>query len=127
VLLLGVARVWLQRRGRHALTTAVILSAVVLVSYGTEQAIFARLIGDLVAPPAPLNGASVATAVGVVALMTGLVCVQLGAPGSAGSAAWARAYAIVSNGFYLNTIANRWVLRLWPAAPSHAHESGAAA
>ncbi|QUD90612.1 proton-conducting transporter transmembrane domain-containing protein [Phenylobacterium montanum] len=126
VLLLGLARVWMQRRGRQAIVAAVASSLVVVPAYLAGQAIFARLIGDLGAPIGAPSWISVTAALGVVALMTGLVCMQLRLPGQSASPAWSRAYALVSNGFYLNTIANRWVLRLWPASPSNSTQPGAA-
>jgi NAD(P)H-quinone oxidoreductase subunit 5 len=126
VVLLGLAKPWLAWREIHGLLAAAAMSALLIAAYLAGQAIFARTIGELgplVAPTPP----AVASAMAIVVFMTGLVCLQLRAPGRTGSAAWARAYALVSNGFHLNTIANRWVLRFWPAAPSKAHNSGAAA
>lgn len=127
VVLLGLAMPWMERRDRHGLLAAAALSAVLIPAYVAGQAIFARIIGDLGPPLTRPEPASIATAIAIVILMTGLVCLQLWAPGRTGSAAWARAYALVSSGFHLNTIANRWVLRFWPAAPSKANHPGAAA
>lgn len=127
VVLLGLARAWMERRDRRGLLAAVALSAVVITAYAAGQAVFARVIGDLGPQLAAPGPGSIAASIGIVIFMTGIVCLQLRAPGRAGSAAWARAYALVSSGFHLNTIANRWVLRFWPAAPSTANHRGAAA
>jgi NAD(P)H-quinone oxidoreductase subunit 5 len=32
-------------------------------------------------------------------------------------ASWQSLYALISNGLYVNTLANRWVIRLWPSPP----------
>ncbi len=127
VVLLGLARAWMDRRDRDGLLAAAVLSAVVITTYAAVQAVFARIIVDLRPQLATPGPTSIAVSIGIVIFMTGLVCLQLRAPGGTGSAAWARAYALVSSGFHLNTIANRWVLRFWPAAPSKANHSGAAA
>lgn len=126
VVLLGLAKPWIERRDAHGLLAAAAMSALLIPAYLAGHAIFARTIGHLgpVATPTP---ASVATATAVVLIMMGLVCLQLRAPGRPGSAAWARAYALVANGFHLNTVANRWVLRFWPAAPVKPEHPGAAA
>jgi NAD(P)H-quinone oxidoreductase subunit 5 len=54
----------------------------------------------------------------VVTFLQGLV------PGDGGTPRWQTLYALVSNGFYVNTFANRLVLRLWPP---HATSSPATA
>jgi NAD(P)H-quinone oxidoreductase subunit 5 len=125
VVMLGLAKPWIERRDVHGLLAAAAMSVILIPAYAAGQAIFARITGDL-GRPAPPTTASIITATAIVLFMTGLVCLQLRVPGRTGSAAWARAYALVSNGLHLNTFANRWVLRLWPAAPSKAN-SGAAA
>jgi NAD(P)H-quinone oxidoreductase subunit 5 len=48
----------------------------------------------------------------VVTFLQGLVPRQSGAP------RWQALYAHVSNGFYVNTLANRLVLRYWPNPPT---------
>ena len=41
-------------------------------------------------------------------------------PRQAAQSRWQGLCAHVSNGFYLNTLANRWVLRFWPTPPARA-------
>lgn len=126
VLLLAVTRLMLQR-GRQGLFGLALLAATLLAAHVAAQATFAALIGDLAGrSPAP-SASLVGLAVAVVAMMTALVCLQLRTPSMSRSAAWARAYLLAANGFYLNTIANRWVLRLWPAPPSPSSSFGAKA
>jgi NAD(P)H-quinone oxidoreductase subunit 5 len=38
-------------------------------------------------------------------------------PGAGVPPRWESAYAHISNGLYVNTLANRWVLRFWPTPP----------
>lgn len=128
VLLLGLSRVVLgQRRPGPALAGLVAASAVMFGAHLGAQALFARLMGDLAGQAPPPGGGFVALAIGVVAAMTALVCLQLRLPAASRSPAWARAYVVVAHGFYLNTLANRWVLRLWPAPPSPSKTTGATA
>lgn len=127
VLLLGLARAWTVERRTRDLPAALALSIVLVPAYVAGQALFAALVGGI-GPQAPApTPLSTAAAIAIVALLTGLVCLQLRAPGRVGSPAWGRAYALVSSGFHLNTIANRWVLRFWPTPPSKAHAKGASA
>jgi NAD(P)H-quinone oxidoreductase subunit 5 len=128
VLLLGLAKVVLgRRRSSLGLAGLAAASALMFAAHLGAQAMFARLLGDLAGhAPAPVNG-FVALAIGVVAAMTALVCLQLRLPAISRSPAWTRAYIVVAHGFYLNTLANRWVLRLWPAPPSPSKPSGAIA
>ncbi|MBS0410334.1 MAG: hypothetical protein JSR86_10510 [Proteobacteria bacterium] len=126
VVLLGVVRVLGGARPASALPLAAGVGALALSAYGASHWIFARLLPDLAAsapnPDAPAGAAAIA----VVAAMTGLVCLQLSLPRASGAPAWARAYALAANGFYLNTLANRWVLRLWPTSPIQLRQEGAA-
>lgn len=126
VLLLGLSRTWLQPHGRWGSVLALAVSAVALGAYVAAHAAFARLAVTLGWPPVAPNPVAVAVGICLVALMTGLVWLQLAAPVGMASPAWARTYALVANGFHLNTVANRWVLRLWPAPPSTAPQPGAA-
>lgn len=65
--------------------------------------------------PGPLSIVIVTAVVlsfAVVTFLQSLVPAQAGAP------RWQALYAHVSNGLYVNTLANRLVLRLWPRRPS---------
>ncbi len=65
----------------------------------------------------PLGIAVVVVVIGSFAIVTFL---QGYAPNEAGKARWQALYAHVSNGLYVNTFANRLVLRFWPIAPARA-------
>jgi NAD(P)H-quinone oxidoreductase subunit 5 len=123
VLFLGLARIWASQSARRSSVFTILGSTVVVASYAAGQALFARILDAHAAQP---TWQAASAAIIVIALMTGLVCLQLQLPGRANSPAWARAYALASNGFYLNTLANRWVLRLWPAPHLNAKQYGAA-
>ena len=65
-------------------------------------------------------GASLLTiglAVLVIASFAALTLFQVVAVGHVDGPRWRALHAHIANGFYLNTIANRWVLRLWPNPP----------
>ncbi|HWA59833.1 MAG TPA: hypothetical protein VG939_00585, partial [Caulobacteraceae bacterium] len=127
VLLLGLARLWAEAWVRGSAAHALAAASASLAgggAYALWHWVFARLPG---LPVAGQPGAfAVGAAIAVTTLMTALVSLQLRLPGAARSVAWARAYAAVANGFYLNTFANRWVLRLWPARPTVALDTGVA-
>ena len=128
VLLLGLARLWLdawERGSRATLIVAAASPVLLLAAYALSQALFAGLAADLTATSPTPSRLMVVAAIATVTLMTALVGLQLLLPGAAPSPAWIRAYALVSNGFHLNTIANRWVLRFWPAGPRFAASQGA--
>jgi NAD(P)H-quinone oxidoreductase subunit 5 len=124
VLLMGLARLWLRRTPRAPGLSLALATIAVIAAYGAAQKLFSLITPHAPAPPS--SALATAIAVAIPALMTALVCLQLRLPGPARSPAWARAYAVVSNGFYLNTLANRWVLRAWPAPPASPTQHGAA-
>jgi NAD(P)H-quinone oxidoreductase subunit 5 len=39
-------------------------------------------------------------------------------PGQSKELRWQALYAHLSNGLYVNTFANRWILRYWPIPPT---------
>ena len=39
-------------------------------------------------------------------------------PGSAQAPVWRWLYTAAANGFYANTLANKWIVRFWPATPA---------
>lgn len=129
VFALGLARVLIQAwegGSRAMLAGGGIILVLALAAYATAQALFARLLAGL-APPAPEPSMlAVAASIIAVTLMAALVGLQLVLPGAPRASAWARAYAAAANGFYLNTLANRWVLRFWPAPPKFAANDGVA-
>jgi NAD(P)H-quinone oxidoreductase subunit 5 len=76
------------------------------------------LVADSVPPTQRLRGpldlaivVAIIFGFGVVTLFQGLLF------GRSSGAKWAALYAHLSNGLYVNTIANRWLLRVWPSPP----------
>lgn len=129
VLALGLARVMISawESGSRAMLTAASVTAILaLGGYVLGQALFAQLLVGVM-PPAPEPSLlTITAAVAAVTLMATLVSLQLVLPRDPSSGGWARAYAVVANGFYLNTLANRWALRFWPAPPKFAANDGVA-
>jgi len=92
-------------------------AAVAVVYFGLQYAMELLLEGSLPATQAlrgPLDLAIVVTIIlsfGAVTLFQGLL------PGQAREPKWLALYAHISNGLYVNTLANRWILRFWPSPP----------
>ena len=107
-----------ERPTTYVVGRTVALAALVAVVYFGLQLIVERLIANaLPAPQAihePLSIVIVAVLVlsfAIVTFLQGIIPTQAGAP------RWQALYAHVSNGFYVNTLANRFVLRVWPSPP----------
>jgi NAD(P)H-quinone oxidoreductase subunit 5 len=87
----------------------------VAVVYFSLQAATAALTVDSLPPNQPLRGAWNLILVGVVLLGFAAVTVlQSLVPRQSGQAWWHALYVHLSHGLYVNTLANRLVLRLWP-------------
>ena len=98
-------------------------AGIVAVVYFGLQIGAEALAGDslprTVAARGPLELAFTAAIVLAFALLTFL---QGQVPRAAATPRWQAVYAHVSNGLYVNTIANRLVLRYWPSAPRRSAE-----
>ncbi len=129
VLALGLARVLIyawEFGSRTMLAAGLATSVLAIAGYGLAQALFAQLVAGVLPPPPAPSTLAVGVSIAALTLMAGLVGLQLVLPRAEGATGWARAYAVVANGFYLNTLANRWALRFWPAPPKFAAQDGAA-
>lgn len=110
-----------ERPSVHVLGRTVALAVMVALAYfGLQWAAERLLVGSL--PPTqalrgPLDGT---VAIGIVVAFAALTLFQSLLSWGSGPSSWQSLYAHVSNGFYLNTIANRWILRFWPAASHRA-------
>ncbi len=94
------------------------LAAIVTTVYFTLQYLMELLVADSVPPTQALRGpldlaivVAIIFGFGVVTVFQGLL------PGRSSGAKWSALYAHLSNGLYVNTIANRWLLRVWPSPP----------
>ncbi len=97
--------------------TLVLAVAVASAYFGLQWAVEKLFAGSL--PPTeslrgPVYGVVVVT---VVIAFAALTVFQSLLSWTSGPSRWHALYAHVSSGFYLNTIANRWILRFWPAQP----------
>ncbi len=133
VLALAVAQLLLsagpRQRSLRSPLALVGISAAVAALYFTGVAVFEGVLGPAI-PEAPL---AAAPAVGLVsllllALFAVAFAVQQGLAPSASSGLGRAAYVHARNGFYLGTIQNRIVERIWPLPESNrAHDGGSRA
>ncbi len=94
------------------------LAALVAASYFGLQFVTERLLAGSLPPTDPLRGPLDLVVVAFVVLSFGtLTILQSILPRQAGEPRWQALYAHISNGFYVNTLANRWILQFWPAPP----------
>ena len=96
--------------GRTLLYAVVVGSAYFALQFLAERLFAGSLPANqgLHGPFAVVIVAVVVASFAVVTFLQGLV------PSDGGSPRWQALYALVSNGFYANTLANRLILRLWP-------------
>ena len=100
------------------------LACVVAVAYFSLQLLTARLLAGSFPPPHELdNPVNVAIVAAVVLSFAAVTFLQSLVPGRGGSPRWHAMYAHISNGFYVNTLANRFVLRYWSPAPANPPEA----
>jgi NAD(P)H-quinone oxidoreductase subunit 5 len=126
VLLLGLIHLvsnGIDERANVYVVGRTLLSAVVVgIAYFTLQATTERLFAGSLPVNRGLHGLFAVAIVSVVVASFAVVTFLQGlVPGDGGRPRWQALYALVSNGFYANTLANRLVLRHWPplvAAPA---------
>lgn len=107
-----------ERPSIYVITRALTLVAGVAVAYFSLQWVAAAITADALPAIGPLRGPFDLTVIFAVVLGFAVVTVmQSLLPRHAGEPRWQALYAHVSNGFYVNTIANRLVLRFWPSLP----------
>lgn len=122
VMMLGLAHFITQafdeRPSLYVLGRTVALAVVVsLVYFGLQLAAEHLLAGSL-PPVQPLRGPLDLVIVALVVLAFAAVTVfQSVLPGKADAPRWHAIYVHVANGLYVNTLANRLVLRFWPGPP----------
>jgi len=105
-----------ERPNAFVLVRTLALAAVVALAYFGLQFAAARLMAGTLPITAQARGPLTIAIVVVVVLAFAIVTLLQSRLGDANRTPRGRAlYAHVNNGFYVNTIANRLVLRLWPA------------
>ncbi|MDE2480796.1 MAG: NADH-quinone oxidoreductase subunit L [bacterium] len=106
-----------ERPNPYVLATTLGWSALVALAYVALQVGSQRIFAGSLPHDALLHGPLAAwIAVGVVACFAVVTYVQSLLPGNGGTLRWRRAYVWIANGLYVNTLANRLLLRAWPDA-----------
>jgi NAD(P)H-quinone oxidoreductase subunit 5 len=96
----------------------VVLAGLVAVLYFALQFVVERLLDGVLPSAQTLHGTLSVAIVAVVVLSFALVTFLQGlVPAQAAAPRWEVLYAHVSNGLYVNTLANRFILRVWPNPP----------
>jgi NAD(P)H-quinone oxidoreductase subunit 5 len=97
----------------------IVLAACVATAYFGLQWLAARLTADVLPSTLALRGPfDLAIIAIVVCGFAAIIVVQGLLPERIETPRWQRWHAHVVNGFYVNTLANRFVLRFWPTAPA---------
>jgi len=110
-----------ERTKAYVLGKAIGMSVIVAVAFFTLHAIVERLFETSFPAPAPLRGPEDLALVLVIIVSFGAVILfQSVMARHATSPFWQAVYVHLSQGLYLNTLANRAMLRIWPrrTAPS---------
>jgi NAD(P)H-quinone oxidoreductase subunit 5 len=106
--------------------TLALAVAVALAYFGLQWAAEWLLAGSVPPTEALRGGLDRIVVVCVVIAFAALTLFQSLLSWAPGPSSWQASYAHVSNGFYLNTIANRWILRFWPAVSNRTSPFAAA-
>jgi NAD(P)H-quinone oxidoreductase subunit 5 len=119
ILLMGLAHLfanaWDERFNAYVLGKAAGTAALVAIAFFTLHAGMEVLLAPSVPHAAPLRGPLDAAIAVIVVLSFGAVTLFQSVMAShAKSDFWQAAYVHISQGLYLNTLANRLMLRLWP-------------
>lgn len=101
------------------------LALIVCVAYFVLQVGFEHLLASaLPITQATRSVFDLALLAGVIVTFMGVVVLQTEFPYQTRRPGWQRLYVLLFNGFYLNTITNRIVCRVWPVALRAAPEGG---
>lgn len=130
VLLLGLTQLLAQavdaRPSGFVVLRAGLLAALLATAYFALQAGSERLFAAaLPLHPRAAGPLDLALAVAVIAAFAALTVFQVIAVGHVDGPRWRALHAHVANGLYLNTLTNRWLLRLWPNPPRGGEGAGA--
>jgi NAD(P)H-quinone oxidoreductase subunit 5 len=119
IMLLGLTHLIAQsideRPNSFVILRTLALTLLVATAYFTLQWGAAQLVAGAVPANAPVRGwATLVAVLLVVAAFAAVTVLQSTLARSSGTPRWQALHVHVANGFYVNTIANRLVLRLWP-------------
>lgn len=122
IVMLGLAHLITQaldeRLSIYVVSRTFVLTVIVAVAYFGLQVAAENLLADALPPVQALRGHLDLLITALVVLAFAAVTVlQSLLPSREGEARWQALYVHLSNGLYVNTLANRLVLRLWPSTP----------
>ncbi len=107
-----------ERLGVYVVGRTVALAVLVACAYFGLQFAAAHLLEGSLPPVQALRGPfDLAITLLVVLTFAAITVLQSLLPGKSAGPAWQALYVHVANGFYVNTLANRLLLRLWPSPP----------
>jgi len=104
-----------ERPNVYVVGRTLLYAGAVGIAYFVLQLTMERLFAGSLPTTQALHGPFAVAIVSVVVVSFAVVTFLQGlVPGDGGTPRWQTLYALVSNGLYINTLANRLVLRLWP-------------
>ena len=104
-----------ERPNVYVVGRTLLSAGTVGIAYFSLQLMMERVFAGSLPATQMLHGPFAVTIVSIVVVSFAVVTFLQGlVPGDGGTPRWQTLYALVSNGFYVNTFANRLVLRLWP-------------
>lgn len=107
-----------ERPNLYVIGRTIVLGVVVAVVYFTLQYLMELLMAtSLPATQGERGSLDIVIVAAVVFSFAVVTLFQSVVPRQATKPRWQALYAHVSNGLYVNTLANRWVLRYWPSPP----------
>ena len=107
-----------ERPNAYVIGRVIALALGVAALYFALQWAAAALLAGVLPPVAALRSTlDLVLLTTVIASFAAITLLQSQLPGHAGEPRWQALYVHVSHGFYVNTVANRLVVRFWPAPP----------
>ena len=111
-----------ERPNGYVVARTVALAVVVAGVYFGLQLLTEVLLAGSVPPTQALRGPLDLAIVLAIIVSFGVVTVfQSLLPGPSREPKWEALYAHISNGLYVNTLANRWILKYWRSGPAPLH------
>jgi NAD(P)H-quinone oxidoreductase subunit 5 len=104
-----------ERPNLFVVGRTVLYACIAGIVYFSLQALMERLFAGSLPAVDALHGPFAVTVTSVVVLsFAAVTLLQSRVPGDGGTRRWQALYAHISNGLYVNTLTNRFVLRYWP-------------
>jgi NAD(P)H-quinone oxidoreductase subunit 5 len=108
-----------ERPSPYVIVRTALLAVIVALVYFSLQFGMELLLTGSVPPTQSLRGPFDFAIVLMILLSFAIVTLfQSILPGQSKELRWQALYAHLSNGLYVNTLANRWILRYWPIPPT---------